>query len=147
MVASVQIPKRIWIEQHDKAHDKAICSDVLVEMEDGSIYTALFVTMTYLLDQMELSHAITSQMPHTPVVRYAALETPHILLDELDRDTIEDTIDNLLAMDVFESLFTQVTEDESDEAESRTTSTTGTRATQEVAAVVLSDVLVVEEEG
>jgi hypothetical protein len=85
-------------------------------------------------------------MPYTPAVRYATLEHPHILVESLTRDIIEDAIDNLIALDTFLSLFTQVTEDElSDETQdSRTTSLPGSRATQEVAAVVLSDVLVVD---
>jgi hypothetical protein len=83
----------------------------------------------------------SKQLPDAPPVRYAVLETPHIVVDNLNRDTIEDTIDNLLALDVFEGLFTLVTEH--DETPTTTTNT-GKRATTEVAAVVLSDVLVVE---
>ena len=88
---------------------------------------------------MELSFAVSKQFPDALPVRYAVLETPHVVVDNLERDTIEDTIDNLLTLDMFESVFTQVTEDET----TRTT-TTGKRATTEVAAVVISDVLVVE---
>jgi len=84
---------------------------------------------------------MSKQLPDAPPVRYAVLETPHIVVEDLKRDTIEDTIDNLLALDTFEGLFTLVTEDEE-----TTTPTTnaGKRATTEVAAVVLSDVLVVD---
>jgi hypothetical protein len=88
-----------------------------------------------------LSYAMSKQLTDAPPVRYAVLETPHIVVDNLNRDTIEDTIDNLLALDVFEGLFTLVTEH--DETPTTTTNT-GKRATTEVAAVVLSDVLVVE---
>lgn len=147
MVAvSFLVPNKVWIEMHDTEYDTPSSCDVLVQMEDSSIYTAHFVTLAYLRRQMELSYSVTSQLDHTPAVRYAALETPHILVDELNRDIIEDTIDNLIALDVFESLFTQVTEDNAatESSESRTTHRTGARATQEVAAVVLSDVLVVE---
>jgi hypothetical protein len=74
-------------------------------------------------------------------VRYAALETPHVLVEDTERDTIEDTIDNLLALDVFEGFFIQVTEDDSEDGKMVGK---GKRATSEVAAVVISDVLAVE---
>lgn len=141
MVIGLQVPKCVWIENHESAEDPDAC-DVIVEMEDGNLYTAMFVTIPYLLRQMDLSYAVSKQIPDTPAVRYAALETPHILVENLNRDTIEDTIDNLLALDMFESLFTQVTEDPEETQTARTTSS-GKRATAEVAAVVLSDVLVV----
>ncbi len=141
MAASLQIPRKVLIETQDTVENPDAC-DVIVEMEDGNIYTTMFVTMPYLSRQMELSYAVSKQIPDTPPVRYAAMETPHVLVDNLQRDTIEDTIDNLLALDVFESLFTQVTEDPDATQDARTTSN-GKRATTEVAAVVLSDVLVV----
>jgi hypothetical protein len=146
MVASINIPVKVWLEYHENEHATPSSCDVLVRMEDGNIYTAHFVTLAHLRRQMDLSYAVTSQIEHTPAVRYAALELPHILVDDLNRDVIEDTIDNLIALDIFESLFTQVTEDsrEDDTTEPRTTSFVGTRATQELAAVVLSDVLVVD---
>jgi hypothetical protein len=141
MAASLQIPKKVLIELQEPVENPDAC-DVIVEMEDGNIYTAVFVTIPYLHRQMELSYTVSKQLEDTPAVRYAALETPHIIVDSLHRDTIEDTIDNLLALDVFETLFTQVTEDPEETQTTRTTSN-GRRATQEVAAVVLSDVLVV----
>ncbi len=144
MGANLQIPKHVYMEVHDPAENPDAC-DVIVEMEDGCIFTAMFVTVPYLYRQMELSYAVSKQLPDTPPVRYAALETPHILVDNLNRDTIEDTIDNLLALDVFEGLFTQVTEDP-DETQTTRTPNNGKRATAEVAAVVLSDVLVVAGE-
>jgi hypothetical protein len=144
MVASLQIPKTVWIEVQDSVESPDAC-DVIVEMEDGSMYTVMFVTMPYLSRQMELSYAVSKQLEDTPAVRYAALETPHILVDNLNRDTIEDTIDNLLALDVFEGLFTLVTE-EPEETQDARTPNSGKRATAEVAAVVLSDVLVVGDQ-
>lgn len=126
--------------------------DVIVEMEGGTIFTAVFVTLPYLRRQMELSLAVCAQLPDAQPVRYAALETPHLVLENLDRETIEDTIDNLLTLENFEAMFTQVTE-EPTTTDTPTTTTTaemralgvgGTRATQEIAAVVISDVLVVE---
>jgi len=135
----IEIPKHVWIEMHSDAQEPDSC-DVIVETESGKIYTALFITLPYLQRQMQLSYTVSKQLPDVLPVRYAVLETPHIVVDNLSRDTIEDTIDNLLALDVFEGLFTLVTEHE----EETTTTTTGKRATTEVAAVVLSDVLVVE---
>jgi hypothetical protein len=129
--------------------------DVIVEMEDGNIFTAVFVTLPYLRRQMELSLAVCKQLPDAQPVRYAALEMPHIVVESLDRDTIEDTIDNLLTLENFETMFTLVTDEptttttdtpttKTATTEVRFVSTNGTRATQEIAAVVISDVLVVE---
>ncbi len=131
------VPDKMWCEVHE---GQDAC-DVLVQMEDGTVYTALFVTFSYLRRQMDLTQAVTENLPESTPVRYAALDTPHILVEDLERDTLEDTIDNLLVQDVFEGLFTRVTETQT---ETRTTSD-GKRATQEVASVVISDVLVVDE--
>jgi hypothetical protein len=136
---SLQIPKRVWIEMYDSPERDAC--DVIVEMESGTLYTAVFVTLAYLKRQMDLSYQMSKQLPDAPPVRYAALETPHVLIENCERDTIDDTIDNLLALDVFEGFFTQVTEDE---PENGRTMNNGKRATSEVAAVVISDVLAVE---
>jgi hypothetical protein len=137
----IEIPKHVWIEMHNEAQEPDSC-DVIVEAESGKLYTALFITLPYLQRQMQLSYTVSKQLPDVLPVRYAVLETPHIVVENLSRETIEDTIDNLLALDVFEGLFTLVTENE--EETTTTTTTTGKRATTEVAAVVLSDVLVVE---
>ena len=137
--ASVLMPVRVWIEKH---REQDAC-DVIVEMEDGSMYTALFATIAYLERQMDLCYEVTKQLAETPCVRYATIDTPHILVEDLSRDTIEDTIDNLLAHDIFEGLFIRLTEQE---AEATRTKSDGKLATQEVAAVVLSDVLVVAED-
>ena len=136
----IEIPKHVYIEMHSDAQEPDSC-DVIVETDNGKIYNALFITIPYLQRQMQLSYTVGKQLPDVPPVRYAVLETPHLVVDNLNRDTIEDTIDNLLALDVFEGLFTLVTEH--DETPTSTTHT-GKRATTEVAAVVLSDVLVVE---
>jgi hypothetical protein len=130
----------VYVERHSDDPD---ARDVIVRMEDGNIYTALFVTIPHLQRQMAINYEFSKNVEDTVPVRFAPLDTPHILVENLDRDIIEDTIDNLLAMDVFESVFTRVTEDERIEAIS---AMTGRRATQEVAAVVLTEVLVVEED-
>ena len=141
MMSVVDVPERIWIEMHDRV--EADACDVIVKMENGEYYTAIFATLPYLQRQMDLSYEVGKQLPDTPAVHYAALETPHILVADLKLETIEDIIDNLLALDVFENLFTQVTDNEGNEYE-RPEKPKGKRATSEMAAAVLTDVLVVE---
>ncbi len=141
MMSVVDSPEHIWIEMQDGV--EADACDVIVKMENGAYYTAVFVTLPYLQRQMDLSYEVSKQLPDTMPVHYAALETPHIVVSDLSRETIEDTIDNLLALDVFVNLFTQVTDDEGNEYE-RPDKPKGKRATAEVAAVVLTDVLLVE---
>lgn len=128
------MPKRIWFEMQGSV-DPDAC-DVTVEMEDGIYYTALFITQPYLRRQMDLTYEVSKQLPDTPPVRYVSMETPHILVERLDRDTIEDTIDNLLALDTFEMVFTRVLDYEADE--------NLRERTAEVAAVVLTEVLKAE---
>jgi hypothetical protein len=128
------MPRRIWIETQDTVGPDAC--DVIVEMENGAYFTALFVTLPYLRRQMELNYEVSKQLPDTPVVRYVAMETTHILVDKLDRDTIEDTVDNLLALDTFETVFSPVLDGEMEEDLERTA---------EVAAVVLTEVLKAED--
>jgi len=41
-----------------------------------------------------------------------AIETPHVIVENLSQDTIEDTIDNLMTLGVFESVFALVSQDE-----------------------------------
>lgn len=137
----IEIPKHIWIEMHEEAAEPDSC-DVIVETENQKIYTALFVTIPYFQRQMQLSYTVSKQIPDTVPVRYAVLETPHVVVEDLSRDSIEDTIDNLCALDVFETVFTLVTEPEDNEP--TRTPNGGKRATTEVAAVVISDVLVVD---
>jgi hypothetical protein len=135
----MQIPKRVWIEMLEPGMNDAC--DVVVEMEDGCLYTAVFVTIQYLNRQMDLSYAMSKQLPDVPRVRYTTLETPHILVDGIERDTIEDTIDNLLELDVFEGFFTHVVDDSPVVAR-----TTGgdIKATPKAAATVAPDVLAVQ---
>ena len=143
MKTSIELhtPDKVWFELH---REKDAC-DAIVQMDDGTVYTAMFVTFEYLRRQMELHYQVTSDLDDTPPVRYAVMDTPHILVDDLTHDIIEDTIDNLIALDVFESHFTRVTDDEEADQHDDGAPSEGTRATQEVAAVVISDVLVVED--
>lgn len=138
---NIQMIQKIWIELHQ---DSDAARDVIVQFEDGSIFTTLFVTPEYFKRQMELSYQLAQQIPDAMPVKFVALDTPHVLLEKLDREMIEDTIDTLVAMDIFESLFTRVTETPDEVEQADTLTSGGRRATQEVAAVVLQDVLVVE---
>jgi len=131
------IPMHIWIEQADDSEQDAC--DVIVELEDGRLYTAMFVTLPYLHRQMDLSLHMAKQLD-LPPVRYTALETPHIVLEDLNREIVEDAIDSMIASDVFECSFTLVTENEDPSANGRTSSD-GKRASSEVAAVVINEVL------
>jgi hypothetical protein len=148
MVDSIEVndfrlhtPEKIWFELH---REKDAC-DVLVKMDDGTIYTALFATLDYIKRQMDLNFQVTQELDDTPEVRYCVIDTPHIMVEKLTRHSVEDTIDNLIALDVFESHFTRVTENEGDADSTTRTMNDGRRATQEIATVVISDVLLVQE--
>ena len=138
MMSVVDIPEHVWIEMHDSV--EADACDVVVKMENGEYYTAVFVTLPYLSRQMDLSYEVSKQLPYTTPVHYAILETPHVLVSDLSRETIEDTIDNLLTLDIFESLFTQVTDEKGNEY-AAPDKPKGKRATSEMAAVVLTEIL------
>lgn len=134
----MMVPDKIWCEMHSEGD----ACDVIVQMENGTVFTALFATIPYIHRQMELTLHVTGSIPDTPPVRYAVMDTPHVFVENLERSTIEDAIDNLVTQETFESLFTRVTEDE--EEQSQRTINDGKRATQEVATVVIEDVLVVD---
>lgn len=140
MVASLLIPRRIWVETQDAEN---LACDVIAQMENGAYYTALFVTLPYLARQMDLGYEVSKQLPDAMPVRYATLEIPHIVVSSLDRDSIEDTIENLIALDTFENLFTQISDEEGSEQVNRIEKHTskGKLATAEVAAVVFTEVL------
>lgn len=129
------MPRRIWVERQDA--DREAC-DVIVEMEDGNYYTAAFVTLPYLRKQMELSFSVSKQLPDAPAVHYAVMDTPHIVVENLCRDVLEDTIDNLLALEIFETVFTPVVDEQEPDVEQRT-------RTAEMTAVVLNEVLNVDD--
>jgi len=140
-VVNILIPRRVWIELYDD--QGADACDVIVEMETGVYYTAMFCTLPYLTRQMDLTHAVSQSQPDVPPARFAALETPHVLVVSLDREMIEDTIDNLLAFDTFASVFTQVTDEDGNELV-YSAIPPSKRTTAEVAAVVLTEVLLVD---
>ncbi len=140
--AALLIPKCIWLEKHTESGTYDAC-DVIVEMENKTFYTAVFVIPSYLNRQMDLSYEVSKSLPDMPPVRYVALETPHVIVSDLNVETIEDTIDNLLALDTFATLFTQVN-DVDGEPVTPASQPQVKRATTEVAAVVLTEVLHVE---
>ncbi len=136
-ISSIMIvPEEILCEKHE---DDDAC-DVIVRMEDGTVYTALFATLTYIHRQLSLTWMVTESIPDTAPVRFAVLDTPHIIVESLASGIIEDTIDNLVAQDVFESLFTRVTEDE--EADAKVAKPAKQHTTQEIARAVIEEVLV-----
>lgn len=143
MICAADLPVQIWLEMLDPVEHDAC--DVVVKMENGQYYTAIFVTLPYLARQMELTYSMLNEMRYATPVQYAALEMPHILVARCDYETIEDTIDNLLALDIFENLFTQVTDD--DELPAPVATQPAKRTTREVAAVVVNDVLQMEDTG
>ncbi len=130
------VPDEILCEMHEEGD----ACDVIVRMDDGTVYTALFATLSYIHRQLSLTWMVTESIPETPPVRYAVLDTPHIIVEELQLKTIEDAIDNMVAQDVFESLFTRVTEDEVVDADRAIK--TSQLATQEIAQAVIEEVLV-----
>lgn len=101
--------KRLWIDDNEHLAGSV---DVLAEMDDGMLWIARFVTLTHLQLEMEQSFEASQSLPDTPPVRYVTIETAHVVVQNLDIDTIEDTIDNLLALDVFESVFAPVSVEE-----------------------------------
>ncbi len=100
--------KRIWIEPatvsgFDPTTDSA---DVLVEMEDRAVWQAHFVTLAHLRQEMQLSLDVARQHDRAlAATQFIALETPHVVVEQLTLDVIEDVVDNLMALGVFESVF------------------------------------------
>jgi len=106
--------KRVWIETEpeigfDPAGD---CADVLVEMEDSKLWQAHFVTLEHLQQEMQLSLDVARQHNRAlAATQFLALETPHVIVEKLTEDIIEDVVDNLMALGVFESVFAEFNPD------------------------------------
>lgn len=94
--------KRIWIDttEGDSPDAETGDADVMVEMETAEVWTAHFVTVPYLQQQLELSMAMT---PHK--IGFMALDTPHVIIQRLERDVIEDVVYELMGSGTFESVF------------------------------------------
>jgi nitrate reductase NapAB chaperone NapD len=99
--------RHIWIERQGEVSFDPLrdSTDVFVETDDGAMWSASFVTVSYLQRQMEMSREVARDINNMPPVRFVAIETPHVIIDSLDQETIEDTIDNMMTLGVFESVF------------------------------------------
>ena len=94
--------KRIWIDPSDgrTPDPKEGDVDVMVELESGELWTAHFVTVPYLKQQLEMSRAVTSHHHG-----FMAMETPHVVVDSLDQEAITDVVYELMGSGTFESVF------------------------------------------
>ena len=99
--------KRIWMDDvEDISVDPREGSlDVMIEMETGEIWTAHFVTLPYLRQQIEMSVAVADTQSELGRVGFVALETPHVIAEKVTQEAIEDIVDNLMVLGVFESVF------------------------------------------
>ena len=106
--------KHVWVERTQEGgfDPRSDSADVLVETEDGVMWSASFVTLPFLQRQMELSREVAKDIHNMPPVRFIAIETPHVIVENLLQDTIEDSIDNMMTLGIFESVFTMYIEDE-----------------------------------
>lgn len=99
---------RVWIEGtalagFDPTQDSAT---VTVKTEDGHLWAAEFVTLPYLAHQMKVSRDMAMSMsPVAAPTPFAAIESPHVIVENLNQDTIEDAIDNMMTLGSFESVF------------------------------------------
>ena len=98
----LSFPHKIWFELHPE-HD---CCDAFVQMEDGYLYSAVFITSAYIQRQMRLTSELARLQPEAAPVAYAVLDMAHIVVETMARETLEDAIYNLIAQDVFEGCFT-----------------------------------------
>src|SRR5258708_20868202 len=104
--------KRLWVEQELWVREAEVDNaEVLVETERGLRWRAWFVMIPFLQGQMELNRAFGQDLDKLRAVRFTAIETPHVILDNLLESTIEETVDNLMTMGVFESVFTLCTDE------------------------------------
>jgi hypothetical protein len=87
-------------------------ADVFVQTGDDFWWHTSFVTVQYLQRQMYLSGDIARESYRMTPVRFVAIETPHVIVENLRQETIEDTIDNLITLGVFESVFMPYPQDE-----------------------------------
>jgi hypothetical protein len=100
--------KRVWIEPAPQVtfDPETDCVDVLVEMEDGPMWQAHFVTLAHLQQEMQLSLDVARQYDRTlALTQFLAMGIPHVIVEKLTSEIIEDVVDNLVALGVFESVF------------------------------------------
>jgi len=106
--------KRVWIEpETEMAFDPETDSvDVLVEMEDSKLWQAHFVTPAHIQQEMNVSLTVARDFNRSlAATRFLALETPHVVVEKLTSEIIEDVVDNLLALGIFETVFSQFSPD------------------------------------
>lgn len=100
--------KRVWIEpapevDFDPTSDSA---DVLVELENDELWQAHFVTLPHLQQEMQLSLDVARDYKDLlTATQFITVETPHVIVERLTADVIEDVVDNLMALGVFETVF------------------------------------------
>ncbi|MBN1680074.1 MAG: hypothetical protein JW966_07265 [Anaerolineae bacterium] len=107
--------KHVWIDQSPQNDFNPLTdsADVLVEMEDGRLWQARFVTLAYLKQEMQLSLDVVHSHKRTLAqTAFLALETPHVIVENLLHVTIEDIVDNLVVLGVFESVFALIANDD-----------------------------------
>lgn len=100
--------KRVWIEPAPQItfDPETDCADVLVEMEDERMWQAHFVTLAHLQQEMQLSLNVARQYDRSlALTQFLTLEIPHVIVERLTSEIIEDVVDNLLTLGVFESVF------------------------------------------
>jgi hypothetical protein len=102
---------RIELNQHE-AEAQQDNADVFVQTGDNFWWHTSFVTVQYLQRQMYVSGDIARENYRIAPVRFVAIETPHVIVENLMQETIEDTIDNMITLGVFESVFMPYPEDE-----------------------------------
>jgi hypothetical protein len=103
--------KRVWIEpepelalapepqKNNGIPAEMDSADVLVEMEDNQLWQAHFVTLDHLQQEMALSQDVARQYNRAlAVTQFVALETPHVVVDKLTPEIIDDVVDNLMAL-------------------------------------------------
>ena len=129
------IANHVWIEKSEPTENDAC--DVIVRMEDGNHYTASFVTLAWLRRQLDLGFHGACDHPHCNPVRYVAIDTPHVLVDDLECDTLLDVIECMIDLGTFEGRFTLVSGDEAIHPGGVRTPC----VTHEMVTLVISDVL------
>ncbi len=100
--------KRVWIEPAPEVNFDPVrdCADVLIEMENDELWQAHFVTLIHLQEEMQLSLDVARQHKNAlAATQFLTVETPHVIVEKLTSDIIEDVVDNLMALGVFESVF------------------------------------------
>ncbi|MBN1566043.1 MAG: hypothetical protein JXA10_19545 [Anaerolineae bacterium] len=119
--------KRVWIEAdpelalapesktNNGTPPAMESADVLVEMEDSQLWQAHFVTLSHLQEEMKLSLNVAQQYNRAlAATQFVAMETPHVVVERLTPDIIEDVVDNLMALGTFETVFGQFSEPDFD---------------------------------